>query len=270
MAFTISLNGLKNAQTELDVISNNLANAETTGFKKSRVNFSDLVAGSAYTNPKLVQGIGSMVKSIDQNFTSGPMMSTGAALDMAINGEGFYTLENPLTGEKMFTRNGSFSTDSDGYIVDPNNNRLQLLAYDSTSDTYAATPSSIQLTADNASGGKYAGVQIKTDGAIVVSYDDSTTATIGKVALASFASPSGLLQTGNQNWKATGLSGMATFNQPTTGGMGQILSGELEGSNVDMATEMVNLITAQRYFQSNAKAIDTSTAISDAVINLRS
>jgi flagellar hook protein FlgE len=270
MAFTISLNGLKNAQTELDVISNNLANAETTGFKKSRVNFSDLVAGSAYTNPKLVQGIGSMVKSIDQNFTSGPMMSTGAALDLAVNGEGFYAVANPLTGDLMYTRNGTFSTDSDGYIVDSSNNRLQILAYDSTGGTYATAPSSLQLTADNASGGKYAGVQIKEDGTIIASYDDNTSITLGKVALASFASNSGLLQIGSQNWRATGLSGAATYNEPTTGGMGKVLSGELEGSNVDMATEMVNLITAQRYFQSNAKAIDTATAISDAVINLRS
>lgn len=270
MAFSISLNGLKNAQTELDTISNNLANAETTGFKKSRVNFSDLVAGSAYTNPKLVHGIGSMVKSIDQNFSTGPMQSTGSALDMAINGEGFFAMKNPLTGDMSYTRNGKFSTDASGYVVDDNNNQLQVLAYDSTSGTFATTPSSALLNPTNAAGSPFAGAQVKTDGTVVAAYGDGTTATVGKIALAAFTSPSGLLQLGNQNWAASGLSGAPSYSQPTTGGLGQILSGELEGSNVDMAEEMVNLITAQRYFQANTKAIDTSTAIADAVINLRS
>jgi len=263
MSFSISLNGLKNAQTELDTISNNLANAETTGFKKSTVNFSDLVAGSAYTNPKLVHGIGSTVTAI-------AMRSSGSALDLAVNGEGFFTVKSPITGDVLFTRNGNFSADSSGYVTDQADNRVQVLAYNSGAGTYATTPSDLTLPTTNANGAAYAGVQIKSDGKVIAAYADGTTATVGKIALASFVSTNGLLSVGSQDWQATGLSGSATYNQPTTNGMGTLLSGELESSNVDMATEMVSLITAQRFFQANAKAIDTSTQIADAVINLRS
>ncbi len=269
MTLSTSLNGLKNAQTELNVISNNLANAETSGFKKSRVNFSDIVAGSAYTNPKLVQGIGSTVKSIDQNFSTGAINSTGSALDMAINGEGFYTVVSPINGDVYYTRNGNFTTDSTGNIVDQSNNIVQVLAYDSATGTYAATPSNGNLPKVNGAGAAYAGVQVKTDGKIVAAYADGTTTTVGKIALAAFVSPSGLLPMGTQQWQATGLSGAASYFQPTTNGMGNILSGSLEASNVDMAEEMVGLITSQRFFQANAKAIDTATQIADAVINLR-
>lgn len=270
MSFSISLNGLKNAQTELDTISNNLANAETTGFKKSTVNFSDLVAGSAYTNPKLVHGIGSTVTAISQDFSTGSMNSTGSALDMAVNGEGFFTVTSPITGDVLYTRNGNFTADSSGNVTDQAGNHVQMLAYSSASGTYATTPTDLNLPTKNAAGSAYAGAQIKTDGSVVASYADGTTTTVGKVALASFVSTSGLLSVGSQDWQATGLSGAATYNQPTTNGMGTVLSGELEASNVDMATEMVNLITAQRFFQANSKAIDTSTQIADAVINLRS
>lgn len=269
MTLSTSLNGLKNAQTELNVIANNLANAETSGFKKSRVNFSDIVAGSAYNNPKLVQGIGSVVKSIDQNFSTGAISSTGSALDMAINGEGFYTVKSPINGDVYYTRNGNFSTDGAGNIVDQSNNHVQVLPYDSVAGTYGTTPVDGTLPRTNAAGAAYAGVQVKTDGQIVAAYADGTTTTIGKVALAAFVSPSGLLPMGTQQWQATGISGPATYNQPTTSGMGNILSGSLESSNVDMAEEMVGLITSQRFFQANAKAIDTATQIADAVINLR-
>ena len=94
MSFYTSLNGLKNAQTDLNVIAHNIANAETNGFKKSRVEFADIVAGSAYTNPKLIQGIGSTVEAISQNFAIGPIEQTGSALDLAITGDGFFTTKS--------------------------------------------------------------------------------------------------------------------------------------------------------------------------------
>jgi flagellar hook protein FlgE len=269
MTLSTSLNGLKNAQTELNVIANNLANAETAGFKKSRVNFSDIVAGSAYSNPKLVQGIGSTVKSIDQNFSTGAISSTGSALDMAINGEGFYTVKSPINGDTTYTRNGNFSTDGSGNIVDQNGGHVQLLAYNAATDTYATTTSDGVLPKFNGAGAAYAGVQVKSDGSIVAAYADGSITKVGKVALASFISPTGLLPIGNQSWQATGISGAAAYNQPATNGMGNILSGSLEASNVDLAEEMVGLITSQRFFQANAKAIDTATQIADAVIQLR-
>ncbi|MDD3800071.1 MAG: flagellar hook-basal body complex protein, partial [Novosphingobium sp.] len=103
MSFYTSLNGMKNAQTDLGVIANNIANVETNGFKKSRTEFADVVAGSAYANPKMTQGIGATVESITQNFSVGPIEQTGSALDVAINGDGFFTMRSGTTGETLFT-----------------------------------------------------------------------------------------------------------------------------------------------------------------------
>ena len=104
---------------------------------------------------------------------------------------------------------------------------------------------------------------------VSASYDDGSIEHIGKVALASFIAPSGLKQVGSSNWQATGLSGSPEYGNPSEGKYGALLSGALERSNVDIAEELVGLITAQRNFQANAKAIDTATQISQTVINMR-
>jgi flagellar hook protein FlgE len=269
MSFYTSLNGLKNAQTELSVIANNLANAETTGFKKSRINFADIVSGSASSNPKLVLGIGSSVQSIDQNFALGPTQQTGAALDLAINGEGFFTKVSPTTGKTFYTRNGNFGLDGGGFVSDVQGNRVQVLPVDAAGAITSTTPQDAQAPATNGAGAEIMSVTVKPDGAMIAAYADGTTTEIGKVALASFVSPSGLLQVGSQDWLATGISGPPTYGQPGAARFGTMLSGSLEQSNVDIAEEMVGLITAQRYFQANAKAIDTASQLSQTIINLR-
>jgi len=268
MSFYTSLSGLKNAQTELSTISHNIANSQTNGFKKSRVEFADIVAGSAYSNPKMIQGIGATVEAIQQNFALGPIEQTGSALDVAINGDGFFSTVNAATGQTYYTRNGSFSLDGAGYIHDSSDNRLQIFASNGTGG-FATTPSSAQIPATNAAGAEFAGVAVGGNGDVTASYADGTNTVIGRVALASFVAPSGLKQVGSSNWVATGLSGTATLGQPGNGQYGELLSGALERSNVDIAEELVGLITAQRDFQANAKAIDTATQISQTIINLR-
>lgn len=270
MSFYTSLNGLKNAQTELSVIANNLANAETNGFKKSRINFSDIVASASAASPKQVKGIGSTVQSIDQNFTAGPIQQTGAGLDLAIDGEGFFTKVNPINGKTFYTRNGNFDLDSSGYITDPRGSRLQVLPVDAAGAVTSAVPQDAVAPLTSPSGGDFVAITIKVDGSVLASYTDGTIQSIGVVALASFSAPTGLLQTGGQDWQATGISGAANYYQPGTARIGGILAGNLEQSNVDIAEEMVGLITAQRYFQANAKAIDTATQLSQTIVNLRS
>jgi flagellar hook protein FlgE len=269
MSFYTSLNGLKNAQTELSVIANNLANAETTGFKKSRINFSDIVSGSASSNPKLIKGLGSSVQSIDQNFSLGPTQQTGSALDLAINGEGFFTTVSPITGKTFYTRNGNFSMDGSGFVLDNATNRLQVLPVDAAGNVTSNVPIDAQAPMTNGAGSDFVAVNVKQDGSMIASYADGSVLSIGKVAMAGFVSPSGLLQVGGQNWQATGISGAASYDQPGAARFGTILSGSLEQSNVDIGEEMVGLITAQRYFQANAKAIDTATQLSQTIINLR-
>ena len=129
-------------------------------------------------------------------------------------------------------------------------------------------PIDAQLPATNGTG-NYAGVTIDEEGVVTASYDDGSNLVVGTVALANFVSPTGLRQVGSSNWKSTGVSGAATYGTPGTGANGSLLSGALERSNVDIAEELVGLITAQRYFQANAKAIDTATQIAQTVINLR-
>ncbi|MGJ0237232.1 flagellar hook-basal body protein [Novosphingobium fluoreni] len=263
MSYYTSISGLKNAQTDLNVISHNIANAETNGFKKSRVEFADIVAGSSFTNPKQQQGIGSAVDSITQNFSIGPVEQTGSALDVAITGDGFFSIKSP-TGQTMFTRNGSFAVDEQGYINDGTGNRLQAFAGTATT----GTPGDVKIPAGKGTA-TFTGVTISPKGVINASYSDGSNDTVGTVALATFIAPTGLKQVGSSNWTQTGLSGAATFGAPDTAGNGALLSGSIEHSNVDVAEELVNLITAQRYFQANAKAIDTATQISQTIIGLR-
>jgi flagellar hook protein FlgE len=267
MSFYTSLSGLKNAQTDLNVIAHNIANAETVGFKKSRVEFADIVAGSAFTNPKMIQGIGATVETFSQNFSFGPIEQTGSALDAAITGDGFFTIKNAVSGDVVFTRNGSFTTDENGFIHDGSNFRMQIFAPGANPAT--DTPIDARVAAVNGAGAGFAGLTIGTDGTVTASYADGSNTVVGQVALASFTSPQGLKQLGSSNWAATGLSGTPTYGVPGSGAYGSLLSGALEHSNVDIAEELVSLITAQRYFQANAKAIDTATQISQTVMNLR-
>ncbi len=275
MSFYTSLNGLKNAQTDLGVISHNIANAETTGFKKSRTEFADIVVGSAFTNPRLVVGIGATVESITQNFALGPIEQTGSALDLAIGGDGFFTTKNALTGQTLFTRNGSLTVDGAGYISDGAGNRLQVFPTNATGTITSTTPVDALIPASNGVDAnnnpiEFAGITVADDGAVTASYADGSNVVVGKVALAGFIAPQGLKQVGSSNWVTTGISGSPTYGQPSTGQFGKLQSGALERSNVDITEELVSLITAQRNFQANAKAIDTATQISQTVIQLQS
>jgi flagellar hook protein FlgE len=271
MGYTVSLSGLQNAQTELNVIGNNIANADTNGFKSSSVEFSNLVAASAYSNPKDTIGIGATVEQVGQDFSQGAVNQTGSALDLAISGDGFFAVKSTATGDISYTRNGSFSLDSttaaatgNGYLVDANGKRVQMLATNGSGTTDAAIP-----TTDSA-GAAFAGVTVASNGQISASYADGTSSVIGTLALANFPSLQGLQQLGSADYSATGISGPAAYGQPGTGTNGSLLSGALEASNVDLSSQMVDLISAQQYFQANAKAIDTNTTVSEAIINLHS
>lgn len=269
MSYATSLTGLQNAQTDLNVIGNNIANADTTGFKQSSVQFSNLVATSAYSNPTNIIGIGSAVSQIQQDFTQGSVEQTGSALDLAISGQGFFAVKSPDTAQTQFTRNGNFSLDSstaattgNSYIVDTNGNRLQVMVSGST------TPSDAIVPATDAAGGTFAGVTVSTGGLVSAAYSDGTNTPVGTVALAAFISPEGLLQNGDQDYSATGLSGAPVYGAPSAGTNGSLRSGALEDSNVNLSSQLVDLITAQQYFEANSKAIDATTVTVENIINL--
>lgn len=268
-AFYTSLNGLKNAQTDLGVISHNIANAETTGFKKSTTEFADLVANGSASNPRLSQGIGATVASINQNFSLGAIEQTGRSLDVAIDGDGFFGIRNTESNEMEFTRNGNLIIDDTGTIANFDGKVLQMLATDAAGNvTTPGTTVDTIVPTTNAAGSELSNVTIQRNGLIDAAYADGSTQIVGRLALATFVAPDGLRAVGSTNWETTGFSGSPTYDVPGVGRNGQILSGALERSNVDLAEEMVGLITAQRNFQANARAIDTASQFAQTIINI--
>ncbi|TIX51514.1 flagellar hook-basal body protein [Alteraurantiacibacter aquimixticola] len=270
-SFYTSLNGLKNSQTDLSTIAHNIANAETTGYKKSSVEFADIVANGSAANPRLSQGLGATVAGVNQNFGLGAIEQTGRSLDVAIDGDGFFAIRNPESGQVLFTRNGNFQIDGAGALTDFSGKTLQVFEVDATGTVInpGVTIDGMVPTV-NGGGAELSSIVIEKNGLINAAYADGTTEPVGRVALATFIAPTGLKAVGSTNWETTGFSGTATFELPGNGRNGQLLSGALEKSNVDLAEEMVGLITAQRNFQANAKAIDTATQFSQTIINLRS
>jgi flagellar hook protein FlgE len=269
MSFFTSLSGLRNAETDLRVIANNIANAETVGFKKSSVQFADLVATGSATDPRRAPGIGATVAGITQNFALGPLEQTGRSLDLAIDGDGFFAVSNPFSNEVAFTRNGNFRLTAAGELEDAWGNFLQAYPVDAAGNATSATPIDVDVPIANAAGASLANVTINVRGIVTAAFADGTTQPVGQVALATFPAPNGLRTTGQTKFQATGESGAAVFGNPGIGSYGEMISGALERSNVDLAEEMVSLLTAQRNFQANARAIDTATQISTTVINLR-
>jgi flagellar hook protein FlgE len=430
MAFSTSISGLAGAQTELSTLANNIANVGTSGFKRSRVAFGDIISNSPLQNPARVIGSGTSVRGVIQQFQQGAIETSDNALDLAISGQGFFTLKGTAgDGQASFSRNGSFAVDADRYVVDSAGRRLQLFPttsdgnilssdigstvsarlpltsgvpqatssiklavnlpadatiiadkpiytalnpyvfnandpttfnnstsvtiFDSLGNPLAAniyyvktaSPSvndpthkwtahvlvgatelqvgsvdGISMTFDTsgnltspvtpatfdaftpASGGQmialmvdhglattqqsgsfsrasteqdgFASGQLESvavdgSGTLRASFSNGEVQTLGKVALASFANLQGLKQLGDASYISTPGSGAAITGEAGRNGIGSILSGSLERSNVDLTIELVGLIAAQRNFQANAKAMETDTTLLQTIINMR-
>lgn len=269
MSFFTSLSGMRNAETDLRVISNNIANAETAGFKKSNAQFADLVANGDRTDPRSSPGIGAALSAISQDFALGQLEQTGRVLDVAVNGDGFITTANAINGDITFTRNGNLQLVATGELQDSFGDLVQAFPVDATGTPTSTTPGNVVVPTTNAGGFALSSISIDARGIVGATYSDGTNEPVAMIALASFAATGGLRPIGQTKWEATADSGVADFGQPGTGNFGQFLSGALERSNVDLAEEMVSLLTAQRNFQANARAIDTATAISQTVLNLQ-
>jgi len=433
MSFYTSLTGLQGATSELSVISNNVANVGTNGFKRSRVEFGDIISTNSTLAPSKMIGSGTLVKSIRQQFGQGALQQTSSALDLSISGEGFFAVRPSMTTPGVtFTRNGAFTVNDERYVVDAQGSMLQVYPVDGSgnvvsagigstkslqlpmvsgdpiatttvtqsinlpaggnviasdpkyteanpyefdrfdSSTYnnsnlvtvydsfgnpmaatnyyvrtsaptaenptsswnvytfvgdqqissdAANPSApLQMTFNSqgtmttpASAVAYApfatatgstqsltfdygnattqgtgsflvngaeqdglpvgqldNVTVDSEGLVVASFSNGTTQALGKVVMATFDNPGGLKQLGNSTWAVSGLSGDPILGESGDGGFGTINSGSLEKANVDITEELVMLISAQRNFQANAKAIETANTLSSTIINMRS
>ncbi len=406
MAFQTSLSGLNAAQTNLSVTGNNIANASTTGFKKSSAEFADIYANSFSSTSQVGSGV--QVSNITQQFSQGNVEFTDNSLDLAVSGEGFFVIKG-TDGSELYTRAGAFGIDREGFVVNSQNQRLQGYQTDANGVVTNTTPSDLFLsnaanpanatsltdininldagapppvvapfvstdpntynfststtvfdslggshtqtlyyvkdpapavnqwstymdvdgtqvnaapvtlnfgadgsltttptnpaygTYDPANGalvmnlsvdyngstqyagetavnsvvqdgyttGRISGISIDSAGVVFARYTNGQSSILGAVAMAKFANPQGLQPVGNTNWAATFESGDKVGGQAGRGTFGQIQSGALEASNVDLSIQLVNMIVAQRDFQANAKMISTEDQVTQSIINIR-
>jgi flagellar hook protein FlgE len=275
MSFYTSLSGLKGAQTDLSVISNNLANVGSTGFKKSRAQFSDLFARSPTQSTKMHAGQGTRLNAVVQQFTQGTLEATDKTLDLAIAGEGFFvTRGDPPREAITYTRNGAFQVNANRQVVDTIGSTLQLLPVDASGNVTSATLASatdfvLPSVSTTDASVSLVNVSIGIDGLVTATYSDGSDEMLGKVAMASFTAQEGLRPVGDAHWQSTGESGEPAIESATNGPLGSVRSGALERANVDVTEELVALISAQRNFQANAKAIETASNMTQAIVSIR-
>jgi flagellar basal-body rod protein FlgG len=244
----IAKTGLDAQQTQMDVISNNLANVSTSGFKRSRAVFEDLLyqtvrqpGAQSSEQTQLPSGLqlGTGVKPVatERLFTQGNLQQTGNDKDVAIQGNGFFQVLMP-DGTTAYTRDGSFQSDANGQLV--------------TSSGYAVQPA-ITIPANAQS------LTIARDGTVSVTQPGSATpVTVGTLQLAMFVNPAGLSSQGENLYTETASSGTPSSNAPGSNGAGLLNQGYVETSNVNVVEELVNMIQVQRAYEINSKAITTS------------
>jgi len=277
MSFYISLSGLKASQADLSVISNNVANASSTAFKKSRAQFGDIFAAAPMQSTSQAAGQGVRLRGAAQQFTQGTLETTDKTLDMAITGEGFFTVRTPPPASQIsYTRNGAFGVDENRYVVDTLGARAQVMPSDVNgvpTSTAQADLFDLQIptTYTDLSGTviQLSSVGVSVTGLVTATFADGTTQNLGIMAIGNFPSQEGLRQQGDAHWTVTRQSGDPIYGQGNSGLFGAVRSGALERANVDLTEELVALISAQRNFQANAKAIEAASTITQTVVNLR-
>jgi len=249
--------GMIAMQTHIDTLSNNLANVNTTGFKKSRAEFEDLmyqtmqIAGTQTQNggrlPVGMQiGMGVRPVTVHKFFTQGDFKNTGNPLDLAIEGEGFFQVD--MNGDDVYTRAGAFKLDNEGRVVTAGGHVLQ------PEFTVPAETSSITVT---------------ETGHIAALDKNGATLAETDIEIYRFQNPAGLNAVGRNFYRETDASGDAVAGTPGDENFGTIAQGYLEGSNVEMVDEMVGLIVGQRAYEINSKAITTSDGMLQTAINVK-
>jgi flagellar hook protein FlgE len=265
------VSAMQQFQQELDVISNNIANVATTGFKGATVEFADALSqtiqGGGATGSMQV-GTGVTTDSIVNQFTQGVINPTSNPLDLAISGQGFFMVRNPASGAQFATRAGDFSIDTNGYLL---SSGLRVQGY---SDASLSTIGDIKIDNTGAPGGSTAPIQnwnFDSTGKIVVTLTDgSPSFTRAQVLLQNFISPQMLTKEGGSLYSNMAAAGpLAQLTAPSTNGAGKLEVGALEASNVDLTTELSNLISTQRAYQANAHVITTSDEVLQDLVNIK-
>jgi flagellar basal-body rod protein FlgG len=250
--------GMSAQQSSVDNTANNLANANTTGYKRSTVVFQDLLyqnvraggeeAGGGAAPASMQMGHGASAVATMRNFGQGSLSETGNSLDMAVNGEGFFQIRRP-DGSVAFTRDGTFTLSADGELVTQNGLLVE--------PDVIVPPEAIE-------------VNVSQDGVVMARLQgEPEPVDLGQIELARFANPSGLRGLGGNLYEPTDASGEPTIGIPGTDGLGMVSQGFLEAANVDVVQEMVNLISAQRAYELNSKMVTTSEEMLQIANNVK-
>jgi len=275
------ISGLRVNQTMLDVTGNNIANANTIGFKSSSTVFQDTLsqmltgasganAARGGTNPTQV-GLGVQLAATQTNFTQGSTQTTGRATDLMIQGDGFFVTRKG--NENLYTRAGSFTFDETGGLVTPTGNRVQGYLLDANGDP---TGGLIDVTLDTANaippvpgGVELVSYNIGSDGKLRGVFDDGVQREMAQMAVADFNNPMGLEKVGETSFRESANSGVPQLGVAGEGRRGTLVGGAVEMSNVDLAAEFTNLILAQRGFQASSRVITTSDEVLQDLVNIK-
>jgi flagellar hook protein FlgE len=274
-----AVSGLDAFQQQMDIIGNNIANLNTTGFKSANGNlvdsFSDTLQAataasttSPGTDPMQI-GTGVTTASITNDWSEGTINSTGNSNDLAIVGNGFFVVQDPSTNSQYVTQDGTFSVNSNGYLV--TSTGMEVLGYN-TSGLGSGGQGPIQVnTTGSSSTAAMTGYSVNAQGVITVTQADGTSFSRGQLLLQNFSNPQALTSVGNNLYSNMSAAGQTALSAPgsTATGVGTIQSGALELSNVDLSTQMADLIIAQRGFEANSKIVTTSDELLQDVVNMK-
>ncbi len=277
------VSALQTYEQGLEVIGNNIANVSTNAFKGSNAqyadSFSDVLEGTSASGSgsasTMQVGTGVQLASVSVDFSQGQISSTGVPTDLAISGNGFFIVQSPSSTEQYATRDGQFSINASGYLVDSQGDYVQGL----TGGSAGSAPTTV---GDIKLGTPPAGTQLQTvsidnQGNFIETYSDGSTATTNVVLLQNYNNPQALQNVGNNlysNMAAAGPVGgsmtlTAANNTAGANGLGSIQAGALEGSNVDLTTQFANLITTQRSFEAASRLITVSDTILGDIVDLK-
>jgi flagellar hook protein FlgE len=275
-----AVSGIQQFQETLDVIGNNIANVNTIAFKTARVELADsfsqtLLASNVSGGMTEQVGLGVTTAAITNQYTQGAITRTGVQTDLAVAGEGYFVVKDPVSGNVYVTRAGDFHLDQNNYLVTTGGLRVQ-----GYTDLGLTTLGDIQIDATVRPTGAdptaaMTSFSIDDLGKITIGLSDGTEYVRGQILMQNFTNPQGLIKAGNNLYSGIGAAGpLGGSSSPTpapagTSGLGQMQSGALEMSNVDLSNEFSNLIQTERAFQANARMITTSDEMLQELVNLK-
>jgi flagellar hook protein FlgE len=255
-----AVSGLDAFQQQMDIIGNNIANINTTGYKSATGNLADsfsdtlqaaTISTAGTTGDAMQVGTGVQTTSVTNNWTTGTINPTNNSNDLAISGNGFFTVQDPNSNTQYVTQDGTFQLNSQGDLMTVTN--MSVLG---------STGKGIQFAMTNAAGAGLTNWTVNSTGAITLTYSDGTTAAGGQLVLQNFTNPQALVSAGDNLYTNMANAGeLGTPATPGSSGTGTIVQGSLELSNVDLSAQMASLIVAQRGFEANSKIVTTSDEV---------